>query len=168
MKESVDKKLKIETECPVCGGNGLFDKTDPCPSCGGSGICLRTLSPAELAEENLKALAVLEELKTKLKIWKLHAEKDDNPHDIRAMDDVLDEIESLESQAPVSELAKKAEENERKAEVLFELSAWLEPKKHGKYIKLLDVLNKMDKLLAQSKLDSPSGIPPKAGKESDE
>lgn len=45
---------------------------------------------------------VLEELKKKLKIWKLHAERNDDHYGVGATDDVLDEIKRLESQAPAS------------------------------------------------------------------
>jgi len=73
------------------------------------------VSPAQLADENLKALAMLEELKTLLMEMNLH------PTEIACRQQVLKELRNLESRARSSDLVREIGADREKAEAWDEV-----------------------------------------------
>jgi len=100
-----------------------------------------TLSPAQLADENLKAWAVLEEFKEWLK-------------GVGLTRYALPVLEHLESQAPCSDLVREIREDREKARAWEKLYVVIEQEHLQRQLGLKDpeeFLRKMDELLAKSK-----------------
>lgn len=114
------EKLFKEIICSDCKGSGFAGNGESyCNRCGGSGKCFKSVSPAELAGILKGDSWVLEEFKKKLRrhIYHYTNEEKISEKGLRAgLSIALEHIEGLESQVPVSELAKQAKEDRRKAE----------------------------------------------------
>lgn len=157
LRDVIDELAEDDGDREIVQVDGLLSRLKDC-----------TLSSAELGGDSW----VLEKLKEKLKEYKLEEIKKPVTKPAQAYSlgwqEALKNIyviitKSLESQAPVSELAKQAEEDKRRAEAWEDLYNHLVDSINGvaeePLASLIDVRKEMNNLLVQSK------IPPEAEEE---
>lgn len=141
MKEETSAELYVRYKCSSCMKPELWPE---CEGCAETCKQYREASPADLAERNLGAVAVLEEtkgwLRGQAKLWESDRAKG-----------VLQIVEQHERKNLSPSALAEIREMRIKAEVLFQLCVWLEPRKRGDDLKTKDVLDKINKLLSQAR-----------------